>query len=157
MGSTEVTPIIDNQVTAPAKPKPISQNKVEANRRNALRSTGPKTARGKRRVGRNAIKHGILAKQVVITGNETIEDFRSLLGSLWVKYEPVDIIEELLVQRMALCAWSLSRAQRFENKYFGDNVLRYDAQKERQFYRTIEELERLQARRKGASTASPGC
>lgn len=39
---------------------PISERRLEANRRNARRSTGPKTPRGKHFAARNAIKHGLL-------------------------------------------------------------------------------------------------
>src|SRR2546422_4948203 len=50
-----------------ARKRPVSERRIQANRRNALRSTGPKTVRGKRTVSRNAIKHGFLAREVVIT------------------------------------------------------------------------------------------
>ena len=40
----------------------ISQKKLIANRRNALKSTGPKTAYGKLRSSRNAYKHGLYSK-----------------------------------------------------------------------------------------------
>jgi hypothetical protein len=53
-----------------ARKRPASERKIQANRRNALRSTGPKTERGKRTVARNAIKHGILAREVVITAGD---------------------------------------------------------------------------------------
>ena len=58
--------------------RPASERRIEANRRNALRSTGPKTERGKRTVAGNAIKHGFLAREVVITagdGKESLEEF----------------------------------------------------------------------------------
>ncbi len=42
-----------------------SARKIEANRRNARKSTGPKTATGKKRVSRNAIKHGVLFQMAV--------------------------------------------------------------------------------------------
>src|SRR5438093_11531141 len=46
--------------------QPVSQRRIEANRRNALRSTGPKSARGKDMAARNSWKHGLLAKSAVI-------------------------------------------------------------------------------------------
>ena len=46
--------------------KKTSQKKIEANRRNALQSTGPTTREGKRAVRHNALKHGLLAQEVVI-------------------------------------------------------------------------------------------
>ena len=44
----------------------VSPRKAEANRRNSRRSTGPKTAAGKKRVSRNAIKHGFYSKWLLI-------------------------------------------------------------------------------------------
>src|ERR1700731_2881518 len=51
-------------------PEPTSEKKTKANRRNALKSTGPRTARGKSWSRLNALKHGILASQAVITVTE---------------------------------------------------------------------------------------
>jgi hypothetical protein len=65
--------------------RPVSERQIQANRRNALRSTGPKTARGKRAVSRNAIKHGLLAREVVITageGEESLKEFHELVASV---------------------------------------------------------------------------
>ena len=62
--------------TAPKRP--VSERKIQANRQNALRSTGPTTARGKRNVSRNAIKHGILAREVVITAGDGEESLKAV-------------------------------------------------------------------------------
>ena len=91
-----------------APKRPVSERKIQANRRNALRSTGPKTARGKRTVASNAIKYGFLARQVVIEygdGKETIEDFDDLAERLCEHYKPVGVAEESLVQTIAACWW----------------------------------------------------
>jgi hypothetical protein len=95
-----------------------SQRKILANRRNALRSTGPKTERGKRTVSRNAIKHGFLAREVVITtgdGEESLEEFHVLVESLGNTYLPVGVIEEMLVQTIAITLWRKARVIRAEN------------------------------------------
>jgi len=107
--------------TSPAstyRKPPASERRTQANRRNALRSTGPKTKRGKRTVARNAIKHGILAREVVITagdGKESSEEFQALIEQLWEEYEPVGVVEELLVRRIAACWWRTARVLRAEN------------------------------------------
>jgi hypothetical protein len=98
--------------------RPASERRIQANRRNALRSTGPKTARGKGTVARNAIKHGLLAREVVITagdGKESLEEFDALVERLWEFYEPVGVVEELLVEKIATCWWRKARAIRAEN------------------------------------------
>jgi hypothetical protein len=47
-----------------------SDRKAEANRQNALKSTGPKTPEGKAAVRLNAVKHGLLSEQVLLPGED---------------------------------------------------------------------------------------
>jgi hypothetical protein len=113
----------DNFSTSPlpensAPKQPLSERRIQANRRNALRSTGPKTVRGKRTVSRNAIQHGFLAREVVITagdGEETLEEFHALVDQLEKCYKPVGVIEETLVQTIATTLWRKARVIRAEN------------------------------------------
>jgi hypothetical protein len=101
-----------------ARKPPVSDRKIAANRKNALRSTGPKTERGKRAVSRNAITHGILAREVVITagdGEESQEEFDALAEELLEYYKPVGPMERKFVEKIAICWWRLGRAIRAEN------------------------------------------
>jgi hypothetical protein len=101
-----------------SRKRPVSERRVQANRRNALRSTGPVTERGKRTVARNAIKHGVLAREVVITagdGKEDLSEFHDLVERLCEQYEPVGVVEESLVQTIATCWWRKARVIRAEN------------------------------------------
>jgi len=98
-------------------PKVVSEKQRRANRQNAQKSTGPKTADGKARASRNALKHGLLAKDVVITGtdfNENRAEFDAFLADLCTELKPQGLIEETLVERIATCYWRLRRVQRFE-------------------------------------------
>jgi hypothetical protein len=118
--------------------RPVSERKIQANRRTALRSTGPKTAHGKRTVARNAIKHGLLAQEVVITagdGKENLEDFRALVERLWESYEPLGVVEEILVQTIATCWWRKARVLRAEN---GEIRRRLDTLQEDRALRTSD-------------------
>ena len=45
-----------------------SEAQIQANRANAQKSTGPRTAEGKATVAQNAVKHGLRAEQMVIKG-----------------------------------------------------------------------------------------
>jgi len=97
--------------------KVVSNEQRLANRQNAQQSTGPKTPDGKAHSSRNALKHGLLAKDVVINGpdlSETQADFDSLLADLMSELKPRTLIEETLVERIATGYWRLRRAQRFE-------------------------------------------
>jgi len=91
--------------------------KVESNRANALKSTGPRTVDGKNTARWNALKHGLLSKAVVLRegeGKEDEEEFKELLLSLHETYGPEGTMEEILVERIAVGYWRLQRAIRFE-------------------------------------------
>ena len=95
----------------------ISEKQMLANQRNALRSTGPKTATGKALAAHNSLRHGLLAKEVVITegeGAENKEEFDALLADLIDQFNPVGSWEEILVEKIATCYWRLKRANRYE-------------------------------------------
>jgi hypothetical protein len=63
------------QPPEPHAPKrPISERKILANRKNSLRSTGPRTPRGKSTASRNSIKHGLLAREVAAGQVFRLED-----------------------------------------------------------------------------------
>jgi hypothetical protein len=95
-----------------------SQKQLAANRRNALKSTGPRTATGKAKSRLNAIQHGVLCESVVVDGHFYWEDpleFASLHNELAQNLRPVGRVEELLVERMATCAWRIRRVLKAEN------------------------------------------
>ncbi|MCP5120704.1 MAG: hypothetical protein GY953_58670, partial [bacterium] len=84
-----------------------------ANRQNAKKSTGPRTREGKRRVSRNAIKHGLCASQVVIPGEDEAE-FERLSAGFVEAIEPRDEVELALVRQMVTAEWRLRRIDRVE-------------------------------------------
>ena len=56
----------------------LSAARAAASRRNCARSHGPKTAEGKARSARNALKHGLRSQQFVVVGDEDAEAFAAL-------------------------------------------------------------------------------
>ncbi len=94
-----------------------SEKKAEANRRNALKSTGPKTPEGKDAVRLNAMKHGLLSKQVLLPGEDE-EALRELDERLRDELRPVGALEELLLDRITLALWRLRRLGRVETGIF---------------------------------------
>ena len=93
-------------------PTPLSRQS-QANQRNALRSTGPRTAVGKATVRGNALKHGFLSRHLLIEG-ESPEDFTQLLDELMAEYRPVGVVESGLVEQVAICLWRKARYVRAE-------------------------------------------
>jgi hypothetical protein len=85
--------------------------RVEANRRNATRSTGPRTACGKSRVRLNALKHGLTATIPVIPGEDP-ETLKARASAWKIELDPQSDIEEYLVERIAIAAHQLDRCDR---------------------------------------------
>jgi len=69
-----------------------SEKKAQANRQNALKSTGPKTPEGKDAVRLNAMKHGLLCQEVLLPGEDE-EALRELSEHLWIELKLVGEME----------------------------------------------------------------
>lgn len=90
-----------------------SEKQIEANRRNALKSTGPQTPEGKAKVAQNAVKHGLLAEHILIR-DESQEDFDAFRDAMIEHLAPDGPVEILLVERVVSAAWRLRRTVRLE-------------------------------------------
>ena len=98
-----------------------SERQRAANRANALRSTGPKTQEGKAAVRFNAVKHGLLAQDAVLPG-EDAEAFEDLWNRTRAALSPVGPIEEFLVDRIVNAMWRLHRFTRAETALLHSRV-----------------------------------
>jgi hypothetical protein len=160
-----------------------SARKTEANRRNALKSTGPKTPEGKAAVRLNALRHGLLTQQILLPGED--EDvLRELDERLRAELQPVGELENLLVDRIIAAYWRLWRLGRVEAGIFikqsygnvgvpdtsalglayirdGNSanafskLSRYETAIERGLYKALHELQRLQAARAATGSVPP--
>ena len=90
-----------------------SFRQIEANRRNALRSTGPTTEDGKRRSRQNAVRHGLSAETVVEIV-EDVDDYRGFEAAIIADYDARTAVERELVLRLASLLWRLRRATMIE-------------------------------------------
>jgi hypothetical protein len=86
-----------------------------ANRRNAQKSTGPKTEEGKRRSRRNAVRHGLTA-ETVIASLEDAEDYMAFEAAVIADYDCQTAVERELVLRLASLLWRLRRATAIETQ-----------------------------------------
>src|SRR5690348_6452012 len=102
----------DLGVTTGIEKRSVSSRKVEANRQNALKSTGPRTEIGKKMVAKNAVKHGFFSKFLLIShpdGNEDPIEYQSFSAGIREHYQPVDPLEDLFVDKIAAWSWRLRR------------------------------------------------
>jgi hypothetical protein len=90
-----------------------SFRQIEANRRNAHRSTGPTTEEGKRRSRQNAVRHGLCAETVVEI-LEDVDDYRGFEAAVIADYDARTAVERELVLRLASLLWRLRRATAIE-------------------------------------------
>jgi hypothetical protein len=117
-----------------------SDKQAQANRRNALRSTGPKTPEGKAAVRHNATKHGLLSQEVLLPGEDaaTLEELGERLRA---ELQPVGELEGLLVDRIIAAYWRLRRLGRVEAGIFAWELYGELAARARQEARTYERQE----------------
>jgi hypothetical protein len=129
----------------------------EANRRNAQKSTGPKTPEGKAACSMNALRHGLRARSVMLPG-ENPDDFHQLCNDLESEWHPQSRTEQFYVEQMAVSQWKLVRMEVVEVNVFKDTdagkqlsmldrLWQAECRLERSFSRAQRELQRLQASR----------
>jgi hypothetical protein len=131
----------------------------EANRRNALKSTGPRTPEGKAAVSMNSLRHGLRARTVVLPGEDR-EEFNQLCDDLEVEWTPQSRTEQFYVEQMAVSQWKLIRLEVGEVNIFKnpdsaknqvpllDRFWQAQCRLERSYARGQHELERLQNSRR---------
>lgn len=90
-----------------------SEAKIEANRRNALKSTGPRTKCGKSKSRLNAVTHGLNATTPVLRGEDE-RAYRELAQAYLEQFSPVGLVENLLVRQITAEDWRLRRFDKAE-------------------------------------------
>jgi hypothetical protein len=101
-----------------SKKRTTSPEKIAANRRNSLKSTGPQTAAGKENVSKNAIKHGFFAKHLIIQdrdGKEDPAEFEQLRAAIREDCQPEGALEEICAATIVACCWRKRRLWRYES------------------------------------------
>ena len=113
-----------------------SDRQADANRRNAQKSTGPKTPEGKAAVRLNALRHGLLSQELLLPG----EDEAALMGfaeRLMADLQPEGALEILLVEDIIVAYWRLRRFRRVETDMFARQLyedMREQAESEAKSY-----------------------
>ena len=94
-----------------------SFREIEANRRDARKSTGPTTEEGKQRSRCNAVRHGLMA-ETVIGALEDAHDYKAFEAAITADYDAQSAVERELVLRLASLLWRLRRATTMETGLF---------------------------------------
>ena len=94
-----------------------SYRQINANRRNAFKSTGPKTEAGKQVSRCNAVRHGLTA-ETVIGALEDAEDYKGFEAAITADYDAQSAVERELILRLASLLWRLRRATTIETGLF---------------------------------------
>ncbi|MHC4334455.1 MAG: hypothetical protein ACYSUV_11995 [Planctomycetota bacterium] len=89
--------------------------KIIANRRNAQKSTGPRTPQGMAIASKNSIKHGLLARQAVISSEDQAE-FDLYRNLLLAELAPATPMESILTERIITLSWRLRRTATIQNQ-----------------------------------------
>ena len=92
-----------------------TEAQIKANRQNAKKSTGPRTAGGKRAASKNAVTHGLFGREVTIHG-ESEEQYDRHREAFLDELRPVGMSESVLAERIITLSWRLRRAERMENQ-----------------------------------------
>ncbi len=136
---------------------------IEANRANALHSTGPRTDDGKQRSSRNSEKHNLTGGSAFIHGEDP-EEYEAHVAAQIRQYKPSAEHELYLTRELADAMWRMNRARRMEsellerslNPFTADDdetaiqlqrLTRYIAAIERTYYKAYNELKKISLER----------
>jgi len=92
-----------------------TEAQILANRRNSKKSTGPKKRQGKADVSQNAVKHGLFARQTVIS-SENQDDFCLERERIFSDLVPESPMEYMLAERIVDLSWRLNRVRCIQNQ-----------------------------------------
>ena len=135
-----------------------TKKQIAANRRNAKRSTGPKTPAGKAVSCMNNLRHGLRARTIVLPGEEP-QEYDLIKDGLQDLYQPQNQAEQYLVDQAAIAQWKLIRAEAYGSNclmHATTDELRFSllaknttvtSRLERAYFKAYKELERIKAAR----------
>ena len=111
-------------------PSTVSARKLESNRANSKKSTGPKTARGKANSRFNAVKHGLCAKRLIFSSQGKLldADLLQLLQSLQAQYGSDDVRVQLLCDAIVTEYWRQGQSLRFEMQFLSQGDIHFGNQ-----------------------------
>src|SRR5438552_18866634 len=103
-----------------------TERQSESARINGAKSHGPKSAEGKKKSSRNALRHGCTAGHTILLACEDRGDFKRMRKDYDAMYKPVTMEEQNLVAEMFATAWRLRRATTIETALIDLEVVSED-------------------------------
>src|SRR5437588_6038779 len=97
----------------------LTEAQLQANRANALKSTGPRTPEGKEVSRLNAITHGV-TRQVMVMPAPQMQAYLDFSQEQFTAYRPADPIDNQVVQTIVDTQWRLNLARNFEFTVLAD-------------------------------------
>jgi hypothetical protein len=142
-----------------------NEKQIQANRRNAQRSTGPVTPAGKAASSRNAFKHGLRSHTPIAPATE--EELQRLHDHFAAAWQPQTEAERMMVEQLTLLAHQRLFLNRLEGEWdmrmFDDEYLpaleilsRRQAALHRRYYQVFSSLLEIRLSRPAAPRAQPG-
>jgi len=113
-----------------------SEKQVQANRRNAAKSTGPRSQDGKARAARNSVKHGLLSRDMLVS-KEDPEELEAFREGMLAGLAPEGGLEGFLADLVVASGWRLRRAVQMERQIIEDRLSSEWKSRKRE-YRTRE-------------------
>jgi len=95
-----------------------TEKQIVANRRNALKSTGPKTDEGKAKTSQNALTHGLTARGQSLLPCESPDAYHQFIDEIIQSLSPSPPLETVLARRIADTLWRLQRLPDAEAQLF---------------------------------------
>jgi hypothetical protein len=131
------TPSLDEII--PQLRKVITERRLAANRANAQKSTGPRSAEGKRRSSLNAVRYGTWAASSLLPGDNRAE-LAALATEFDLDFGAGGAVERQLATRVVAIAWKLRRLARAEEQMALDASHRYERARDRLATVTYEDV-----------------
>ena len=117
------------------------EQKAAIARMNGAKSQGPKTAHGKAMSSKNALQHGLTAKNAIVLESESEEEFQIMLANYRAAYNPRSAVELDLVDQMVIARWRLHRLWTIEAALLDAEVVRRRPEVEKQFQKYDSAIE----------------
>src|SRR5207245_3679087 len=92
-----------------------TQLKSETARVNGAKSRGPKTAEGREKSSRNAVKHGLSGRNIVVLECENDDDFWTVHNDQMEIHQPATPAEKDLIDQMVAARWRMRRLRAIES------------------------------------------